>query len=467
MINRKEYFGGEVISSGGYGCIFHPMIRCRNDSTTHSNTKITKLMLKKNAIEEFKLNENIKKHIQKIPNYKNYFLVDQLEMCQITELSKCDLKNFKKKCRALPKHGITQKNINTKLDKLSSIVIPYGGIRVDQFIHKNLNYEYFILYNNGMIELLQNAILPMNKVNVYHSDLKVANLLAQQYKNNDALYLHIIDWGLSHIENNNFQTIPKMWKSRPYQYNLPFTNILLSDRFLISYQNYLNKESNDAYKNDEKLKAFLLNFLYDELLGSNKNSHYNYINFFNYMMFIDTFHNNTLNKSITENTAIKFIENTITINIFLEQLMDVLKHFSKPKLTAKEIIENYTKTVLKKNMDVYGFVFCYELFIEIYYQNRNNITQHEKKIFEHIKQLFTEILYKNSHKPIDTNKLIQHLKKLNKMFFKIIPKTPKKTIDSIDIHKKRLTKKKLTSTQFRRKKMAKTMKRINSNNLFS
>jgi hypothetical protein len=116
---------------------------------------------------------------------------------------------------------------------------------------------------------------------------------------------------------------------------------------------------------------------------------------------------------------------------------------------------------------VYGFVFCYELFIEIYYQNRNNITQHEKNIFEHIKQLFTEILYKNSHKPIDTNKLIQHLKKLNKMFFKIIPKTPNKTIDSIDIHKKRLTKKKLTSTQFRRKKMAKTMKRINSNNLFS
>ena len=48
-MNKDNIKGGEVIASGGFGCVFSPALKCKNKKRTKN--KITKLMIRKNAID--------------------------------------------------------------------------------------------------------------------------------------------------------------------------------------------------------------------------------------------------------------------------------------------------------------------------------------------------------------------------------------------------------------------------------
>ena len=48
----KKKSGGKVIASGGFGCVFRPALKCKGQTSREKN-KITKLMLKKYATEEY------------------------------------------------------------------------------------------------------------------------------------------------------------------------------------------------------------------------------------------------------------------------------------------------------------------------------------------------------------------------------------------------------------------------------
>ena len=84
-----------------------------------------------------------------------------------------------KQCKPLKKKRITYQNINKSLDKLMTINMPYGGINVKQFIRSYFISSNIIKLNNTLIDLLVNGIVPMNKLNVYHCDIKEANVLVQ------------------------------------------------------------------------------------------------------------------------------------------------------------------------------------------------------------------------------------------------------------------------------------------------
>jgi hypothetical protein len=99
--NKRELFGGSVIASGGFGCIFKPSIKCESNSP--SNDSISKLMLKKNAKHEYNEIQKYKKMLRNIPNYSDYFLVEGFSLCKPKELNKQDLIDFDKKCSALTK----------------------------------------------------------------------------------------------------------------------------------------------------------------------------------------------------------------------------------------------------------------------------------------------------------------------------------------------------------------------------
>ena len=71
---KREIFGGSVIASGGFGCIFKPSIKCESNSP--SNDSISKLMLKKNAKHEYNEIQKYKRMLRSIPNYSDYFLVE-------------------------------------------------------------------------------------------------------------------------------------------------------------------------------------------------------------------------------------------------------------------------------------------------------------------------------------------------------------------------------------------------------
>ena len=55
--SRKKKYGGEVIESGGFGCLMKPAIKC-NDSTDDrkkNRNRVSKIMLKKYANQEYKI----------------------------------------------------------------------------------------------------------------------------------------------------------------------------------------------------------------------------------------------------------------------------------------------------------------------------------------------------------------------------------------------------------------------------
>ena len=147
-------------------------------------------------------------------------------------MSNKDLVNFDEKCKPLLRDGITKADVNKNLDKLYILNIPNGGITVENFIIKKSSPIQDI--NGSLIELLVNAILPMNKMGIYHNDVKESNILVNSKKE-----CRLIDWGISTITNGN--SIPNKMKNRPFQFNAPFSLILWNSTFDTMYTDFLKK----------------------------------------------------------------------------------------------------------------------------------------------------------------------------------------------------------------------------------
>ena len=134
--NYKTNKGGKVIASGGFGCVFKPALKCEGSSKRESK-KISKLMTERHATQEYEEINKIKDKIDTIPNYEDYFLIYDATLCKPAELNASDLGKFDEKCTALPKDGITKKNINKKLDEVMALNIPDGGLPVDDYIYND------------------------------------------------------------------------------------------------------------------------------------------------------------------------------------------------------------------------------------------------------------------------------------------------------------------------------------------
>jgi len=152
--------GGKVIASGGFGCIFNPALKCENNDTNNTNTndtndtnKISKLMTIKHAKDEYKLIENFKELLKVIPNYQNYFLLDNFSLCKPEKLTNNDLIKYDTKCKALVKKNITSKNINKSLNKILSINMPDGGIDIEKFTNNSFTSSDILKLNNSLIDL--------------------------------------------------------------------------------------------------------------------------------------------------------------------------------------------------------------------------------------------------------------------------------------------------------------------------
>jgi len=248
--------GGKLIESGGFGCIFKPQLKCNPNQILAGDNKyfgekgITKLMRTKYGINEYNEIKRFIPILKTIPNYNKYFIISDYTVCNPQRLSENDLVDFNKvKCSPLKKLNITSKNINNYLNELLAINMPYGGVDIDTFIKKVIYKRNIIIeFNKKMIDLLTNAVIPMNKKGIFHGDLKSNNILVNVV--NNQLGLKIIDWGLSglYIPNitnesqfsesgfsDDWKYIPSKFRNRPFQYNVPFSSIIFSNNF-----NHLN-----------------------------------------------------------------------------------------------------------------------------------------------------------------------------------------------------------------------------------
>lgn len=327
--------GGDVIGSGGFGCIFRPALKCKNnsnDKTNQTNDMISKLMQRKYETLELAGVLQFKSILMHIPNYEKYFLVSGYSTCEPTPLTSSDLTHFNAKCGALKHYGYTAKNVNSKLKSLVAINMPYGGTDLDEYDYSSsasssLTRDHRVL--KGLNLLYTRGIVPMNKLGLFHCDLKGSNVLLS-----DSLLPRVIDWGLSIFvppeRHHKTTTIPSMLNGRPFQYNMPYSVVLLDTIFLHSYSKFLQRTDTIT---TPLLKTFLRNYIADNLTSGQID------------IIRDIF--NDLQHNADKNNADNYVE---------EYLLKILTTFTK---NGSFNVILYFETVFLKNIDAWGYLTVY------------------------------------------------------------------------------------------------------------
>ena len=360
---RKQ--GGKVIGSGGYGCVFRPALRCNGTRKRLSKT-ISKLMLNKYVKREYMEITKYLPILQKIPNYKNYFIIEGANICQPAPLTQMDLSNFDTKCKVLKKRDINSTNINKNLDKVSCINLQDGGVELGTYIYSGLSLDGMKDLNERMIQLLVNGILPMNKYHVYHADIKEANIVVDASK-----YVRLIDWGLS-MYTASGKNIPDVLQNKPLQYNLPFSIILFNNTFKTMYSTFLKTTT---HLDNNSLGGFLKEYLekWNKKRGKG--------------------HIKTITSIWSGITGKQHIQESIIIPYLSAILLEYTRNGEFDKI-------GYFKNVFLKLLDLWGFIICYSAFLETGYKN------------EKINNLILNYLYRTPTENININELVHDLKNI-------------------------------------------------------
>ena len=445
---RKKYRnskGGNVVASGGYGCVFIPSLKCEGASKRTSN-KISKLMTEAHATSEYEEINKIKVELDSIPNYQDYFLINDVTLCRPAKLTNSDLKAFSNKCSALPKNDITKKNINDKLDEIMSLNLPNGGLPVDDYLYSNGSLQKMYNVNLALIKLLKKGIIPMNKRNIYHCDIKDSNILID-----DSGKARLIDWGLSvDYTPNKSIVFPKNWRNRPLQFNVPFSVIIFTDDFYRKYSDYLN---DGGEVNKTELNIFVIDYL-KYWMKERGPGHYKFINEIMFMLY-----NNKLS-SVSRDSKPTLIESEITIPYIVNYIVDVLLHYTKFKSDGSLNLREYVNEVYIKIVDIWGFITSYYPMLEMLSTNREILNENEIKILEKIEDIFNDYLYTPRHKPYDNTELINDLNELGYYIHKSVNRK-KKTFSSplASGIKKNKTRKVKKSKIFKRKPLMRRFKK--------
>ena len=421
--------GGKVLASGGFGCVFTPALKCEG-TTSRVRNKVSKLMTEKHAIQEYEEINKYKKILETVPDYEDYYMLYDITICRPAKLTTSDLQNFKK-CTALPKKNITKNNINESLEKVMTLNMPNGGLPVDDYLYDDGSFQKMYTLHIALVNLLKNGILPMNKKNIYHCDIKDANILVDTSITTNELKTRLIDWGLSteYVPFIN-QPFPSTWRNRPLQYNVPFSVILFSDSFIEKYTKYLEDNVGKDKKNDikltsDQLKPFTLDYI-NFWMKERGAGHYKYINEVMFMLFANSL------TDISESDKPEVIETQITMEYIVDYIVDVLLHFTKFKSDGSLDLRQYLDNVFIKIVDIWGFIISYVPIIEILSDNYNSLTKTELKIFNQLQFIFVEYLYNPRHEPIDMNELYTDLKILGDLLHIKLTgkKADRKTISS-------------------------------------
>jgi hypothetical protein len=355
-------------------------------------------MLKKYAKHEYNEIQMYKKLLRNIPNYTDYFLVEGFTLCKPAELNKEDLTDFNKKCGALTKKKYSEKNVNEQIDELMSLNMPYGGVDIDDFIEKNdFSISKIKLLNQTLIQLLKKGILPMNEQHVYHCDLKDSNILVSDKE--EQLKTRIIDWGLSTIYHDQ-KKIPNVLTHRPFQYNVPYSNILFNSEFTKLCTKFLKNNPKPSYLD---IRSFVINYV---LFWINERGigHLKKIN----TIFTILFKNDLINIDATYKNEL--IEFNYTLHYIFEYISQILyKYIENGKLK----LHDYFVNVFLKNVDVWGFTTCYFSLVDfIIDKNIGEIKPNQLKLMNKVKEAYL-LLIESSDKAIDIDKLVSILEDIN------------------------------------------------------
>ena len=437
--------GGVVIGSGGFGCVFKPSLQCAdNDNDNKSKSKyITKVMLKDNAEEEYNIINKFQSILKKVKNYDNYFLLKNVTKCaRLKPLTRKDLKGYSKRCSSLIRKNITSKNINKSLDKLSAISMPHGGNDMSTYSVTNINnYNVMTKFFNQLSVLLSKGIVKMNKLRVYHGDIKSSNILVKDCSS------RLIDWGLAFYHNKKNGGVHSDAKDRPFQFNVPPSCVLFNSTFKVVYEDFISQYGNKDKSNEEFVKDYIdewnkergtgsldiLNYVYAGLVPDKKmkitDKHTEPV-IITYISNIldkytingefkeDKYYNEVYLKNLdlwgTVMSCVNIFDlmnnskdtlNTIEI-VILEQIRNMFKYTIENDNTAMNpaVIENYMKEIS-------------ELYSTIELKDLVDNTKHKKENTHRIKRSSTKKSKTRNSRKTKTTKSSQNTRKIGKKYF--------------------------------------------------
>jgi hypothetical protein len=410
--------GGAAIAAGGFGCVFKPALKCKKNTVRHDG--VSKVLITKYANDEMAEIHKIKSIINKIPNYNEYFIGLDATACELDSLTANDLIKFDIKCENLIKKGIRASNINSNLDKVKSINLPYGGLELQTFLsEKKLNSDNFVKLNNALIKLLKNGVVPMNKLKLFHFDLKGSNILI-----NDDFKASVIDWGLSGIQKNN--EIPDIVKSRPFMFNMPFSICLFDNEFKPFIKFYIENTltslalTKPVSLNEirQEIKLFMIKWIY-EFMDKGGKGHYDYISsMIKKLLFTDIA--NFPERITLDNVDHTKLNEIITIEFENEYIVDELTEIviQYTNLNGTFNDEAYFNNAFKHNADVWGFLTCYtdDLIRVLLDYDANYLTYTQSvELLYAIKNIAHKYMFNAKHAihSIDIDALARDLKQLN------------------------------------------------------
>ena len=405
----------KVVGEGTYGCVLKPPLKCISDKKIDYNDKVSKIMLYYDAKNE----EN---------EYANINNIKDLDKYAITGPTYCkplldnNFDNSAKKCN----NENIKSTFRYKKHNLSMLLLQDGGINIHDYIIKvfpkqTLNEKKIFL--TSLINLFD-GLLFFQSNNIVHRDIKLLNMV-YNVNNGKAKY---IDFGL-------------MTKSDKLRKNCKASieNIAISWSYFPPENSCSNKRHFDNKYNNKCLS-----------LKEHFKTHDNFIDF-----VIKSFDLYSLSLALI-GLSIYFRKATLNLN-FIKEFIALLSHYTLPdpkirKINIHELKSDYIKILKKYN----------------YYLNKTpNPSPLVEKIVEKLEkeEIKKEIIKEcPPNKPVlnsNTNRCVLECKPgfiRNKDFrcvkTKVINKNKSKTKSKTILNKKKSNKKlsikKITSTEKRK-----------------
>ena len=365
---RTSVVGGDVIGSGGFGCVFRPALKCKR-KTKRKDHSVSKLLTRRHAKKEYDIIKRIRTKLRDIPHYSEYFLIDGVSTCALAPLSESDLSNFDEKCKVMKKYdNITSKNVNDNLAKLRSIELPDGGISLVAYYANMKDMGDFQFIHDQLTNLLTHAVVPMNDRHVYHADIKESNILFNLHTQK----IGLIDWGLSFYTKGG--RIPKIIKNKPLQYNLPFSVVLFNKTFDAMYSTFTRTHKSPTMRD---LTVFVEDYL-DAWIDKRGAGH---------MGVMDD-----IWKAVSDDDDVDVLR-----VIVVPYLADILYNYTTNGRFHKTAYFNET---FLPNLDIWGLLMSYSTVLE-----HNTFARQSA-----LANIYIEFLLSTASSPINVNNLVSRLK---------------------------------------------------------